>query len=255
MNRSFAGYLVPARFDRAAIFDLIRVHGVDLSVSVIVRCDGSDVGGALVARRGRSCRLAAMAIEPQFRGKRIGTRMSEFLIRAAVERRDREYVLETIEQNEALRLYQSAGFVAVRRLVGYRTEALDAIKDTSLEMVDPVAVAEAVLCCGVENLPWQIAPRTLAALASPHQAFRLGSAFAVLTNPSDATVTIRALVVDPAVRRQGWSTRLLQALSARFPGRTWKTSILVPEEIPHSFFARLNFRQEALTQIQMARPL
>jgi ribosomal protein S18 acetylase RimI-like enzyme len=253
LNRCFAEYLVPARFDRAAIFDLIRVHSVDLSASVTVRCDGGDVGIALLARRGRSCRVAAMAIEPKFRARRIGTRMTEFLMRAAGDRGDRDFVLEAIEQNPAaVRLYQSAGFVTVRRLVGYRAEALDAVENSSLEMVDPVAVAEAVLRDGVEKLPWQIAPQALAALSPPHQAFRLGAAFAIVTNPSDVAITIRALVVDSAARRQGWGTRLLRALSARFPGRTWRTPLLVPEEIPHSFFARLDFRREPLTQVQMA---
>ena len=49
--------------------------------------------------------------------------------------------------------------------------------------------------------------------------------------------------------------RLLRALSARFPGKQWRFSIVIPEEIPEAFFSKLNFRKDRLSQIQMARTL
>jgi ribosomal protein S18 acetylase RimI-like enzyme len=256
LNRCFEGYLFPVRFDRQNVFKMVRVDGADLSASVVIQYEGKIAGVALIARRGWNCRLASMSIDPNFRGKRIGTMLTEFLIGAARERGDRHCVLEVIEQNEpALRLYQSAGFVPVRRLLGYSTEAIEGKEDAALEEVDPVDVGVAVSRWGVDDPPWQISPHTLTALGPPHRAFRLGPAAATISNPAAESITLCALVVDSSARRQGQATWLLRALSARFPGKKWKAPILVPEEIPETFFTRLNFRKERLTQLQMARQL
>lgn len=256
LNRGFENYFVPIRLDSRALLRMIRVDSVELSASVVAQHGGKHGAIALVARRGWTCRLAAMAIDPDWRGKRIGTHLTQFLLRAARERGDRHFVLECIEQNTpGVRLYQSAGFAAVRRLVGYTADSIASQEDAALEEIDATAVAAAVSRWSVPNLPWQISPHVLTALGPPHRAFRLGSALALFSDPAAETVTLSALVVDPDARRRGWATRLLRALSARFPGKKWRFSIVIPEEIPGDFFSKLNFRKERLTQIQMARAL
>ena len=256
LNRCFEGYFFPAHFDRLAIARMIRVDSVDLSASVAIQHGGTTAGVALVARRGWNCRLAAMAIDPNFRGQRIGTGLTDFLIRAARERGDCFFALEVIEQNApAVRLYQAAGFTSVRRLVGYTADAIAEKEDEGLVEIDPVEAGIAVSRWGIENLPWQISPHALTALGPPHRAFRLGPAAALMSNPAAEQVTLCTLVVECTARRQGWATRLLMALSARFPGKKWRFPILMPGEIPESFFTRLGFRKESLTQVQMARSL
>jgi ribosomal protein S18 acetylase RimI-like enzyme len=256
LNRGYEGYPYPIRFDHKGAFHMIRVDSVDLCASVAVQNEGKTIGVALVARRGWNCRLASMSIDPNFRGKRVGTMLTEFIIRAARERGDRNYVLEVIEQNTpALKLYQSAGFAPVRRLFGYSAEAIEGKEDAALEEVDPVTVAATVSRWGMNDLPWQISPPALTALGPPYRAFQLGPASALISNPTAGSIRLCALVVNPAVRRQGWATRLLRALSAHFSGKKWSFSILIPEEIPERFFTQLNFHKEQLTQIQMARSL
>ena len=256
LNQCFEGYLFPVHFDHLTIAKMVRVDSVDLSASVIAQQEGQAIGVALVARRGWNCRLAAMAIAPHFRGQRVGTGLTEFVIRSARERGDRSFALEVIEQNApAVRLYQAAGFTSVRRLLGYSADAIEAKEEPALEEIDPVDAAGAVSRWGVENLPWQISPPALTALGPPHRAFRLGPAAAVMSSPTAEFITICALVVEPGGRRQGWAGRGLRALSARFPGMQWRIPILVPEEVSGACFTQLGFRKESLTQIQMARPL
>src|SRR6185369_5116052 len=99
MNHGFEGYLVKIHVEQAGFLNLIRVDSVDLTASVVVRCSGQNAGIALVARRGWNSRLAAMAIAPEFRGRRIGSALVAHLLQAAAARSDREFLLETIEQN------------------------------------------------------------------------------------------------------------------------------------------------------------
>ena len=256
LTQCFEGYLVPAHFDRLTIAKMVRVDSVDLSASVVAQHEGRTIGVALVARRGWTCRLAAMAIAPDFRGQRVGTGLTDFLICSAQERGDRAFVLEVIEQNApGMRLYQAAGFTPVRRLFGYTADAIETKEDPALAEIDPVEVAMAVSRWGVESLPYQISPATLTALAPPYRAFRLGPAAAVVSSPATETITICTLVVEPGARRLGWASRMVGALSARFTGKKWRIPILIPEEIPVAFFTRLGFRKEPLNQIQMKCPL
>jgi hypothetical protein len=140
-------------------------------------------------------------------------------------------------------------------LFGYTADGIEGKEDAALEEVDTAIVASSVSRWGVNNLPWQISPHALISLGPPHRAFRLGPAAALFSNPTAETVTLCALVVESDARRQGWATRLLRALSARFPGKKWRFSVLVAEEIPEAFFTQLNFRKERMNQIQMSRSL
>jgi len=253
VNRCFTGYFVPFHLDGGAIAQMLNVDSVDLASSLVVQRAGKIIGVALVARRGLNCRLAAMAIEPEVRGQRVGRALTEFVLHTARKRGDRRFTLEVIEQNEpGVRLYESAGFQRSRLLVGYSTSRMVAQGDSNLEETVPAEVSLAVARWGVHELPWQLSAQTLAALSPPHRAFRLGPASAAITNPDSATIVIRSLIVAPTERRRGWATRLCQALSAEFPGKKWRVPVWVPEEIPATFFTRLNFARESMTQIQMA---
>src|SRR5262245_49406931 len=71
-TRGFEGYFVPIRLDGPSLLSMVRVDSVDLAASVVALRDAQPAGVALVARRGWSCRLATMSVEPQSRGQRIG---------------------------------------------------------------------------------------------------------------------------------------------------------------------------------------
>lgn len=256
VTRGFEGYYVPIHFDAAALLNMVRVDNLDLAASTVTLRDGKPVGVALVARRGWTCRLATMSIDPQHRGQGIGNQLTKQILEAARQRGDRQFVLECIEQNApALRLYHATGFKSVRRLVGYTATNVAAQADPALTEVNPASVSAAVDRWGVENLPWPMAPQTLASLTPPHRGYRLGSAWAIITNAAEATVTLRTLVVEREARRQGSGSRMVNALVAAFPGKTWRIAAMTPEELPEAFFTRLGFQKSPITQFQMERQL
>jgi GNAT superfamily N-acetyltransferase len=68
LNAGFLDYIVKIEFSLPMLLRMIRDDQIDCSLSCIVKDGERDVGVALIARRGWSCRLAAMAVIPEARG-------------------------------------------------------------------------------------------------------------------------------------------------------------------------------------------
>ena len=85
--------------------------------------------------------------------------------------------------------------------------------------------------------------------------FQLGPAYAIVSNPNQEQITIRSLVVEPEGQRQGWATRLVQAIIATYPGKSWGVPVILPEELMPGLFEKAGFVQDKLTQFQMSLPL
>jgi ribosomal protein S18 acetylase RimI-like enzyme len=237
----------------------LAVHdAVDVSSSRVVLRDGRAVGAALVARRGWSSRLAGMAIVPDARGGGIGRWLMAQLIEQAQAREDRRLVLEVIEQNTpAVHLYESFGFRVQRRLVSFSTPSFDRksrVEETSpvqLEEIDIRDMARLVTMHGLPDLPWQISGESLALMGPPNRAYRLDAAYVAISDPSQAQIAVHSVLVAPRARRQGQATRLLRAVVATHPSKTWRVPALCPEEVGR-LFDELGFVKESLTQLQMA---
>jgi ribosomal protein S18 acetylase RimI-like enzyme len=256
MNRCFEGYIIPVHVDRPSLAQMLGVDTIDLTASLIGRAGGDTVALALVARRGWTCRLAAMAVAPNLRRLGVGHSLVNLLLTQACGRGDREFVLECIEQNPAgLRLYENAGFAKVRRLVGYVADAIEPASNQSIKEIDLAEVGSFVAIHCLQNLPWQISAQTIAAMSPPNKAFQLVDSIIAITDPNAETLTIRAIVTKPESRRRGSATRLIRALSALFPGRKWRIPAVCPEEIPEAFFAKLGFRRGEISQWQMRSDL
>jgi ribosomal protein S18 acetylase RimI-like enzyme len=258
LNRSFADYVIPIELDRAELRHMLRTGGIDMGGSRVVVRDGQAVGIALIARRGWTARLAAMALVPEARGAGVGTWLMARLLEEARARGERAMVLEVIERNApAVRLYRKCGFRTVRRLVGYiSSPPHDAGAGSSpgagLVEIDVRELARMVSACGLPDLPWQISGESLAHLGPPDVAYQLGDAFALLSDPEGSQVAIRALLVAPRARRQGQAARLLRALLARHPQKTWRVPALCPEEAGWPF-EKAGFERTPLSQFQMIR--
>ena len=124
-GRAFAGYLVPIRATPAAMELRNRIEHVDLFASPVALAGGAPVALALIARRGRRSRIAAMGAAIEARGTGVAQALLARVIDDARARGDDALVLECIASNErALRLYRRAGFITTRRLVGWRAGAL-----------------------------------------------------------------------------------------------------------------------------------
>jgi ribosomal protein S18 acetylase RimI-like enzyme len=251
LNQAYAGYLVPIRFTPVAVSRTLGIHGIDLDSSRVACCGSAAIGIGLLSHRGWTTRLAAMGIVPEFRHAGVGRWLLDRLLAEGRQHGDRRITLEVIEDNTpAVRLYESAGFTARRRLLGYIGDHVSAAASDPPEEVDVPEVAREVVRWGLPDLPWQVSGETLAHHSLPVVGFRLGDAFAVI-EPKETRVELLSLIVRPEARRRGAATRLLRALFAHYPGKDWRIAPRLPEEIPASLFTRLGFVPDRISQKQM----
>ena len=157
LARAFEDYFVRIPFSVASLLQAARADSVDLAASRVFVRNGAAVGGALIARRGWTARLAGMAIVPDARRIGVGRAAVLHLLTEAKARGDRAMVLEGIEQNTAaVELYRACGFKEIRRLVGFAgPPAPDAALPPSLIEV----LADLVTRAGLPRSPltqWQM---------------------------------------------------------------------------------------------------
>jgi ribosomal protein S18 acetylase RimI-like enzyme len=251
LNKAYTGYFVPLSFTPAGLAKTLRVHGIDLNTSQVVYQDDVPRGVALLAHRGWTTRLAAMGIVPELRHAGIGQWLLEKILATGRQRGDRRFTLEVIEDNaSAIRVYEKAGFTALRRLVGYQCGDPRGEASPAVEEVDVREVARTLLQVGPPDLPWQVSGETLAQLGPPACGFRLQDAFAVI-EPHDGQVELMSLVVLPRARRQGAATRLLRALFSKYPGTPWKMSARFPEDPALTLLNKIGFVRLEISQWQM----
>jgi GNAT superfamily N-acetyltransferase len=251
LNRGFSDYIVPVQFDLAGWLHMVVGDGIDLGSSWVLVRDGMPIGCALIAQRGWSSRLAAMAVVPEARGQGVGRALMDRVIEDARSRRQRRLVLEVIESNDvAVHLYKGCGFRVVRRLLSYSLNAGQAGEAADLEDVDPREVARMVTVHGLPDMPWQISGESLAHLGPPSRGVRLDQAYALISDPEREQIGIRALVVERGAPEREQAVKLLQGLIARYPGKAWRVPALLPEELGGHFEA-VGFVRGELAQLQL----
>lgn len=254
MQHCFEGYIVPMRTTPESWERRFRSEHLDPFASRIYERDGQPVAVLFICRRGWTSRVGGMAVAADARGQGLGRRVMRDAIDHARARGDRALLLEVIEQNTpAVKLYESLGFQAVRRLVGYRWEPVPPEGPAgALRDIDPLELARIAGREGEPELPWMLAAETLSAASAPARAFTLEDrAFALVLNPDAETLTLSALVVPRAHRRRGWGTRMLRALAAAFPGKPMQAVAIVPDDLAPEFFARTGWERQAISQFEM----
>jgi len=173
MTACFEGYVLPMTIDGEMFNASFRRDALDLSASrVFTDCD-RPVALVLVARRGWTARISAMGIVPTHRACCLGRLALGEVIDDLRRLGDRRLLLEVIDTNEpAVRLYHSLGFESRRRLVGYCRPATAGSPSAGARLVevDPLSVARRLVEEGPADLPWVLAPETLAAIAAPARA-------------------------------------------------------------------------------------
>lgn len=256
LSQSFADYFVKISFSADSLLQAARADSVDLTTSRIVLCDGDAIGAALVARRGWTTRLAAMACLPGARRRGAGRATVGYLLNEAAARGDRRVVLEVIEQNEpAVKLYQRCGFQTCRRLIGLAGPGRhEAAPPAGLEEMDVRSMAALVAAHFPSDFPWQLSGETLAHLSPPGVAYRLDGVWIALSNLDRAQVAIRGLVDDRATLHPRRVAALLRAVMAKHPGKEWRLTAIWPEELS-SVWAESNLSRLPLSQWQMSREL
>lgn len=250
LTRGFSDYLVPLAFSAGSVSAMARADQVDYDASVVVLRDDTPAGIALIARRGDSCRLAGMCLNPDARGAGIGRQLLEHTLTAARARGDRAMVLEVINQNApALALYRRTGFTTVRQLLGFSAPAFESRNDAP-----GVAQRDLVTCAALAanrepaDLPWQISAATLATV-DPHRytARAVGDFWVLAAELAPQRALIRGLIptADPLADAQA-----LRAICATWPRTTWQASALFPAEWSDRFTGA-GFTPTELSQSQM----
>lgn len=253
----FQGYLVPMRFTPERYEIRFRAENLDPFSSRLYYSEGAPAAVVMIARRGWTSRLAAMAVAPDFRGRGLGKDVMRVALEEAALRKDRTMILEVIEQNPAaVSLYTKLGFQPIRRLVGYDFHPHEAGHHGSdfqhLGEIDPLIVARLIAKDGEPDLPWMLMPENLAAATPPVQALHLDEiAYAIVADPNAEKIVIRALLVRETHRKQGWGSRMLRALRALFSGRPLAIPAVVPENLAPSLFLSAGWKQQALNQFEM----
>lgn len=123
-NASFSGYYFPANITAEMSADFGRVYQIDARACVVMR-DEQDafVGLARMGVRGARGWCGGFGIVPEFRGTGASKLLAERMIQQARESGLTTLQLEVLTQNiKAIKLYEGAGFVATRRLIGVQIE-------------------------------------------------------------------------------------------------------------------------------------
>jgi ribosomal protein S18 acetylase RimI-like enzyme len=250
-ERTFADYLVPPRASPSAMEARNRIEDVDLFASQIALLGAAPVALALVARRGRRSRIAAMGVVVEARGSGVARALLDKLIDDARARGDDALMLECIASNErALRLYRRAGFVVTRRLVGWRAGALAPEAQPTVEL-DPAALGRALARSDDGGLPWQLAPESLAALTAPARGWTIDGTALAVGSVLEHEVAIRAVFTPPDRRREGHAARLVRGLAATFAPRSLVMAPIVPEGLGSELAAHLGVVPHELAQVEM----
>jgi len=251
VNLSFENYIVPIHFNLSQFMEMIRKDSIDLVLSRVLTVDDQPAGVALIARRGWTCRLAAMGIVKELRGQRFGSWLMGKLIEEARERNGREMVLEVIEKNEsAVRLYEKHGFQKVRRLIGLTNQDAKDDARTELQEIDLREMGRLILQHGLPDLPWQLSGETIALLGPPARAYQSGQAYVAISDPSAEHVVIWSLLFDADSRGSDHALELLKKVMANLPGKTWHVPAIWPEEFG-VIFEQAGFHHEEISQWQM----
>jgi N-acetylglutamate synthase-like GNAT family acetyltransferase len=254
LNHGFSDYIVPVQMGLEQLNSMLKVDSVDLGESQIVIREGEAIGVALIAKRGWNCRLAGMAITPTARGQGVGRFLLKKVIADARERKDRQMVLEVIEENApAVSLYKNSGFRQIRKLVSYSLEKPTG-KQQPIEEIDLCVLGRLVSAHGMPDLPWQISGETLSQMGPPMSAYRFKGCSAAFTNPEEELIVLRSVLVTPEAVQEGHGADFLNALFAKYPGKTWRVPAIFPEEFA-SLFEQVGFKKEKIAQFQMVLSL
>lgn len=248
-NRSFEAYFVPVNFTEASFKALVERDNIDFGASKALLVKDKLIGLALIARRGTASRIGGFGIRREFRGLGAGSWFVQQLLEEARLRGETHMYLEVIVQNEsAVHLYEKQGFVKIRRLLGFKAERPTGKTDPDLETCVQDRVLEVIRGHSLPDLPWQLDAETLRSTNS--FGYRLGEAYGLISNPSAEHVSFRSLVVPAHARGRGHATRLIKALFAMAPDRTWQVPAIFPEEMGGAFM-RAGMQPEQLSQWQM----
>ncbi|WP_197047223.1 N-acetyltransferase [Paucibacter sp. KBW04] len=242
----------------------LQRQGVDLSLSRAALRVGLDeqtgvelLAFALVAPRpelGR-WRLATMGALPAARGSGAAPALLDDFVQRAAAQGQAAVELEVFAQNQrALRLYQSRGFVARHELHGYLAEPgrIGGLDHPVHEIARPADALDWLQEQAPPDLPLQVSPPILR--QSALHTWRWGRAQLMFALPDVHSLQISSLL-DVSGPAQRDARVLLQTLAARYPQRTLRVPALQRPELGGEALRELGFERQGLHQLWMLRDL
>ncbi len=252
INEAYADYFVPLRVTPYQIPRMDEAYDVDLGRSVVAFVGEEPVGMALLGRRGARGWVHSVGTLPRWRRCGIARAMVAQVIARAAEEGVEELSLEVFVQNlPAYRLYESLGFQPRRELLTWQRtddEDLLPIPREKLVQAQPATLYDLIATWQEETASrnederpcWQRDIVSLRRMESALRGYKLpaqgpaaGLTQASLDQPRDAIPDGCCLVSEAdhaiSIMAVGFRTgadgitvgrTLLQALSARYPGRT-----------------------------------
>ncbi len=250
----YEGYLIPIRMTAPQMAARFATEDLDMQASGIAFAEGEVAAIGLVALRGRLSRLAAFGVSTGFRGKGVASEVLDRLVQDSTARSDARMELEVFEHNHpAVKLYERFGFARIDRLVGFEKAAPNALRNAAASELSSPDILVRLMCEeGVEDLPWQLQPATLARFAAPWQVICDGEALALVDLTRDAAIEIRMIYVPPASRRKGRARTLVSMLEGLAGERPIRAPQLIPSRY-QPFAEALGFTPLERCQFRMAR--
>jgi ribosomal protein S18 acetylase RimI-like enzyme len=256
-NAAFEGYVGGTfELNAASLASFISLQGIDLSYSRFARDEnGQLVGFGFINKTGSVSRLAGMGTIASARRSGVANGLLAAVLSDASERGESVVILEVIEQNPpALKLYESAGFVRVTRLLGWRGSG-DGTGRAEKESRD-LSMFEALQIPTIPEypaLPWPVC-RFSAAKVRRAQAFALDDVAMVIGDPTASPIRLHAFF---GLNGNNWESvrNLTASVLRKFPGREFYAPPIFPEEFTAPLFGPLGFRKEQLSQFFMRKDL
>lgn len=249
LNRAFSDYIVPLQITTDDLDSMIERDDILLDRSLVAYDAGNPVGVALVAARpgrgGTRTRLASMGVAPEGRRNGTGRLLLRRVIDAARTGGSRTLHLEVFVNNTPARtLYESAGFVPGRRLLGFSVPAAPiraraggdvALRPATSRELLPLFAA----CIAAEPSeaapPWQLDAPALLRFGPPSALYiivtdagAVGYLILGQTRPSAGLVHLGIL---PTWRRRGLATA---ALAAALRLHSDVEELYVPQLLPEA---------------------
>ena len=121
-NRCWQGYYYDMTYTPEHLKLWLHLTQVSLQHSIAIIVEDQIAGFALLSLDGIEGWIAGACIDPDYRRRGLFTPLMSSQLNKARSAGLKRVYLEVLEQNHALKVYQSVGFMRVRRLNIYRTQ-------------------------------------------------------------------------------------------------------------------------------------
>ncbi|GER91347.1 hypothetical protein KDW_55090 [Dictyobacter vulcani] len=219
-NESFTGYFVPITMTPAQVADFWRVNQINATRCVVMHAaNNAFVGMARMGTRGTRSWCGGFGIVPEFRGTGASTLLANEMVRVALNSGVEQLQLEVLSQNSrAIKLYERAGFVKQRRLLGLQITTSELpVSTVTMPVIERVAL-ESCLSLFQHHTDRQSWGRELASLlAMDTEAFVTsspdGQQSAIIVQRANDTIRLLAVLL-PTQSTHAVLATLLHAIAA-----------------------------------------